>query len=100
MIEYPKRKYEADGGASYVVLVVYAHLRSAHSRRHAVRRKNDVETLSPKDQSLDGIQNDALHEEHGYMEICSRLLRTSLVESRLHHACAVCPDPYSILSQQ
>lgn len=47
--------------------------------------KKDVETLSEGDQHDVGIQDKKVHEESGHLKVCSRSLRTALVEDRMGH---------------
>ena len=81
----------------YVVLVVYVNMRYDNSYFYGYCRKNDVETLSQTYKQHSGIQNNSLNEKYGYMEICSRLLRKTLVENRMDNDYTICFDTYSVI---
>lgn len=56
-----------------------------------------METLSQTYKQHSGIQNNSLNEKYGYMEICSRLLRKTLVENRMGNDYTICFDTYSVI---
>ena len=43
------------------------------------------------------IQNNSFNEKYGYMEICTRLLRKTLVENRMGNDPTICFDTYSVI---
>ena len=45
-----------------------------------------------------GLQNNSVNEKHGYMEICPRLLRKTLVEDRMDNDYTICFDTYPLIS--
>lgn len=59
-----------------------------------------METLSQIYKWHSGIQNPSFHEEYGYMEICTRILRETLVEDRMVRDCTICFDTYSAIPQR
>ena len=64
-----------------MLLVVYVTMRFDHSHCYGHCRKNDVEALPKTYKQHVRIQNNSFNEKYGYMEICTRLLRKTLVEN-------------------
>lgn len=51
-----------------------------------------MDTLSKEYKWYVGLQNSSVNEKHGYMEICLRQLRKTLVEDRLDNDYTICFD--------
>ena len=66
-----------------MLLVVYVTMRFDHSHCYGHCRKNDGETVPKTYKQHVRIQNNSFNEKYGYMEICSRLLRKTLMENRM-----------------
>ena len=80
-----------------MLLVVYVTMRFDHSHCYGHCRKNDVEALPKTYKQHVRIQNNSFNEKYGYMEICTRLLRKTLVENRMGNGYTICLDTYSVI---
>ena len=80
-----------------MVLVAYANLQFNNSYHNACCGKNDVEALPQTYKRYVRIQNNPFNEKYGYVEIRSRLLWKTLVESRMANDDTIRFDTYSIV---
>lgn len=80
-----------------MVLVVYVNMLFDSSCGYGYWWKNDVEALPQTYKRYVRIQNNPFNEKYGYVEIRSRLLWKTLVESRMANDDTIRFDTYSIV---